>query len=295
MLPFLPPEILDLILDYLHDERTALNACCAVSKSWIPRARRHLFFHIEFSSDSPIESWIKAFPNPSTSPAHHTRVLSLREDQAAVDAVGIFARAWARAFRNVVDLRIVEVWWNGNRNSLTPFHQLFPTLKSLSLLRSYILPSVLPNFICSFPLLKDLELRLLSDRDPVAAYEWSAPPISPEFTGTLRLDVQACSVVHKSSVLPSCFRFARIVLECHPDHADLTANLVLQCSENLESISVSYPYMSTLPSASMVGHHLTATHGTSHAESDTSVRHLQGHKAKRLGVQIFLRRYPVDH
>jgi len=44
----LPPEILDLIVDHLHDEPTALKACCLVSKSWVPRTWNHLFALVEF-------------------------------------------------------------------------------------------------------------------------------------------------------------------------------------------------------------------------------------------------------
>jgi len=35
--PYLPPEILDYIVDLLHNSPNALKECCLVSKSWIPR------------------------------------------------------------------------------------------------------------------------------------------------------------------------------------------------------------------------------------------------------------------
>jgi len=70
----LPPEILDLIVDHLHDEPFALRAqleiCCLVSKSWVPRTRKHLFTHLTFDdslverSKSHIELWKRAFPDP---------------------------------------------------------------------------------------------------------------------------------------------------------------------------------------------------------------------------------------
>ena len=44
----LPPEILDLIIDHLHDEPATLKTCCVVSKSWVPRTRKHLFALVEF-------------------------------------------------------------------------------------------------------------------------------------------------------------------------------------------------------------------------------------------------------
>ncbi|KAF9645264.1 hypothetical protein BDM02DRAFT_3073690, partial [Thelephora ganbajun] len=44
----LPPEILDYIVDLLHDEPETLKQCCLVSKSWVSRTRKHLFANVEF-------------------------------------------------------------------------------------------------------------------------------------------------------------------------------------------------------------------------------------------------------
>ena len=40
-----------------------------------PRTRRHLFAEVDFPSAKRLESWKKTFPDPSTSPAHYTKVL----------------------------------------------------------------------------------------------------------------------------------------------------------------------------------------------------------------------------
>ena len=65
----LPPEVLDLIVDNLHNELRVLRTCCTVSESWVPRTRTHLFACVEFRLlRSPIESWMKGFPDPSKSP-----------------------------------------------------------------------------------------------------------------------------------------------------------------------------------------------------------------------------------
>ena len=63
--PYLPLETLDYIVDLLHDESPALKECCLVSKSWIPRTRRHLFAHIRFYSADNLKSWKKTFPDPT--------------------------------------------------------------------------------------------------------------------------------------------------------------------------------------------------------------------------------------
>ena len=118
--PF-PPEILNLIVDHLHTEPTTLNACCVVSKPWIHRTRTHLFARIKFdTTNSDIERWKKAFPDSSSSPAHHTRHLLVRGLSAvtAADAGG-----WIRAFHNLVHLQLEGVG-GGERVSLIPFHGL---------------------------------------------------------------------------------------------------------------------------------------------------------------------------
>ena len=74
-LPRLPPEILDSVVDFLFDDSRALSRCCLVSKSWIPRTRRHLFATIRFKSPADLETWEKIFPDPEISPENHARAL----------------------------------------------------------------------------------------------------------------------------------------------------------------------------------------------------------------------------
>jgi len=86
----LPPEMLDLIVDHLDGEPTALKTCCVVSKSWIPRAQRNLFAHVTFDA-SKLDLWKKTFPDPSNSPAYRTRSLLISDIptvSAAVAGVG---------------------------------------------------------------------------------------------------------------------------------------------------------------------------------------------------------------
>ena len=72
---YLPPEILDCVVDLLHNELEPLRTCCLASKSWVPRTRKHLFAKVEFPSEEVLGSWKRAFPDPSNSPAYHTRTL----------------------------------------------------------------------------------------------------------------------------------------------------------------------------------------------------------------------------
>ncbi|TCD66257.1 hypothetical protein EIP91_001620 [Steccherinum ochraceum] len=51
--PRLPPELVDYVLDYLHDDKTTLIACASVSKSWVDSSRYHLFSTINFTLETP--------------------------------------------------------------------------------------------------------------------------------------------------------------------------------------------------------------------------------------------------
>jgi hypothetical protein len=76
--PRLPAETLDRMVDYLHDTRDALRNCCLVSKSWVPRTRRHLFADIKFYTTKSLQSWKNVFPDPANSPARYTKTLTVR-------------------------------------------------------------------------------------------------------------------------------------------------------------------------------------------------------------------------
>ena len=101
--PHLPPELLDHIVDHLHDTQDALRNCCLVSKSWIPRTRKHLFADIAFHTTESLQSWKAAFPNPSTSPAHYAKTLFIGSSEV-VTVADADAGNWIRGFYRVVHL-----------------------------------------------------------------------------------------------------------------------------------------------------------------------------------------------
>ena len=238
----LPPEILDLIIDCLRDEQTALEACCLVSKSWVPRIRKHLFIDITLAGAYfTIQRWTKAFPDPSSSPGHHTRYLWI-SDLAAVTS------PWIRSFCHLQELRVSTLPWDDTSGA--PFlklHGLSPTLKSLRLITSTTPPSKILDLICSFPLLEDLILYYQepeSDGD-----EWVAPPTSPKFTGTLHLTEDIRSVARRLLALPGGLHFANITIRCPVRHAGSAIGLVSRSSDTLESLIINYLFSSTSPPA----------------------------------------------
>ena len=254
----LPPEILYLIVDHLSDEPTTLNACCVVSKSWVPCARRHLFFQVQFSWESQIKSWMKVFPDPSSSPAYYVRVLMLRSPEVVIIA-GTYARACISSFCHVAKLQV-----NGARRdatvSLVPFHRLSPTLRSLSLHLYSFPPQEVLKLICSFPLLENLSLSLsLRLRtDETVTNGWDAPSNSMRLTGSLYLGGQIRPVARMLLHLPNGLRFSKITMMCKAGDAGAASDLMSKCSDTLESLCIGY-YIGPFHSPSVVGRCLTAT------------------------------------
>ena len=246
-----PPEVLDLIVDHLHDEPTTLKTCCVVSKSWVPRTRKHLFARVEFdTSKSHIELWKRTFPDPSNSPARHTHTLSIY-GVPIVTAADAGVGGWVRTFHNIVHLQLSPL----DRVSLVPFYGLSPTLRSLHL--TYSTSEVL-DLVSSFPLLEDLALVTLSpESDPDG---WNTPPTSPKLTGTLGLRTPGGTrpVARRLFDLPGGLHFSKFHVVFSEEETESVTDLVSRCSDTLESLTVFYCPLGAFPSSAVAGQWLTA-------------------------------------
>ena len=232
----LPPEIFDLIVEQLYKDRETLKVCCVVSKPWVARARRHLFARVHFTDDSPVESWVKAFPDPSNSPAHHVRDLSIC-GTPWVTAATTVSRPWFRTFCNIMHLSVETDLRDDSQISLTPLHALSPTLKSFSLTHGSIPPSEVFNFIYSVPSLEDLSL--ISTRGGEADTS-ILPATSPMFTGSLFLVMRSGlqSSMRLLIALPGGLHFTEIWMGCFTEDLESITGLVSACCSTLESFIV---------------------------------------------------------
>ena len=272
----LPPEIFDLIIDHLRDEPAALKTCCVVSKSWVPRTRSHIFACVEFdASRSPVELWEKTFPDPSNSPAHHTRKLFVH-GIPVVNVVGAGVGGWIQTFHNVTHLEFTGL----DRASLVPFHGLSPAVKSLRL--DYSTTQVF-DLICSFPLLEDLALV-----DPYHEADedgWNTPLTSPKLTGSLDLLTFGTTrfITCQLLDLPGGLHFSRIyVTFSDGGEAKLMTDLVSGCSDTLETLIVTYYPQSAFHSAPVTDQHLTTPHRRRRVD-DGFPRSLQDHNTQTRG------------
>ena len=102
----LPQEIPDHIVDLLHDEPKTLKACCPVStKSWAPRARKHLFAEVAFRSLDALKAWKKTFLDlgPVNSPACYIHSLLITYPQI-IPAIVAGENGWIEILSNVEHL-----------------------------------------------------------------------------------------------------------------------------------------------------------------------------------------------
>jgi len=259
----LPPETLDLIIDHLHDERAALKTCCIVSKSWVPRTRSHLFACVELNaSKSHMARWKKTFPDPFNSPACYTSTLCI-SDLPTPTVTDTDVGIWIRTFCNVVHLELSSV----GLTALVLLYELSPTVRSLRLTHS---TTEVFDLICSFPLLEDLELITpASERDTGS---WNIPSTSPKLTGTLALRTLGTTtlITRRLLDLPGGLHFSKIDAMFFEDEAESVKDLVLACSDTLESLSTLCCPSCASPSTPMTDQYLTAIHRRRHTNTSSA-------------------------
>ncbi|KAF9647357.1 hypothetical protein BDM02DRAFT_2704363 [Thelephora ganbajun] len=236
MLRSLPQEILDLIIDYLRDEPNTLKTCSTVSKSWVQRTQKHFLAQINFHPpSSSLSLWREAFPDPTNSPAHHARTLSIRHPELITTA----DTDTLRTFCGVVCLKVHAGLPCNQAVSLVPLHGFSPIIRSLHLICTTLQNSEVFGLICSFPLLEDLALisRARRRRDEV----WNAPLTSPKLTGSLDLHMgEGIRLVTRRLLdLPNGLHFTRIVVPLvYQEDVRWIMDLVSKCSGTLESLAV---------------------------------------------------------
>ena len=248
--PRLPPEILDHIVDHLHDTQDALRNCCLLSKSWVQRTRKRLFANVALSSVASLRSWKETFPDPSTSPARYAQTLYI-SCAHVVTAADAESGGWIRGFSRVEHLEVVGLGESFLRTSsyLAPFHGFSPVIKSLRVVVLTLPPSPIINLILSFPLLEDLAVSIYhemsadngdgSECDEILTT--AQPSTSPMFTGSLGLYLVGGleSFTRRLLSLPGGIHFRKLTLTLLREDDFLTATALVEgCSHTLESLDI---------------------------------------------------------
>jgi len=252
----LPVELLDRIVDNLHGAERALSNCCLISKSWIPRARKHLFADVRFVTEEDLELWKEMFPDPSTSPARYTKYL-LVHCLHVVTVADADVDGWIRGFSRAVHLTLGS--YNRRAVSLLPFHGFSPAIKSLYVGFDSHPSSQIAGLILSFPLLEDLAVNsshLVGDHsDGSRGLPTIVQPSNPpKLTGTLELVTRnAGPVIRPLLSLPGGFHFRKLTLTwCFGTNVSRTTAFMEKCAHTLESLDITGDPRASIPTSASV-------------------------------------------
>ena len=250
--PHLPQELLDHIVNLLHDTKHALRNCCLVSKSWIPRTRKHLFTDIRFYIEKDLRLWKETFPDPSTSPAHYAKTLVFGCSHLVTTA-DAEPGSWITGFSGVVNLEMANhrIPSRALADGFAPFQGFSSTIKSLRMDFLYLPSPQSSDLILSFPLLEDLIVFVYGEvvthegdgSDEPSTIIQRQPSSSPSFAGSLELSLEggmkpiACRLLS----LPGGIHFRRLTLDWrHEEDRMLATALVEECSHTLESLDITH-------------------------------------------------------
>lgn len=232
---YIPPEIVDYILDFLRDQPEALKQCCLVSKSFIPPTRTHLFNHVDFEESKHLKAWGEIFSEHADSPAIYTRSLAFHHTESIVE----MDLKCVRSFSNVVRLDLRGHY----QNQLEPgdcfilFHGLLPAVKSLCLSWSNIPLRSVFNLICTFPHLEDLDVEGFEPANDNGVISLSSP--LPVLTGSLSLKTVTANFASRLLELSSTFRLRKIIHRPgFMDEFEGVESLVGKCSGTLECLDI---------------------------------------------------------
>lgn len=120
--PELAPELIDLIIDFLHDNKGALCNCALVCRAWVPRSRYHSFSVISLHPGHRCERFIEMLDSPfSTSQWWQTHTLNIAQNVYS----GIYGEPW-----NLSNLfQRLMCWLSSDGNKTIP--STFPSLTKL--------------------------------------------------------------------------------------------------------------------------------------------------------------------
>lgn len=225
--PHLPTETLDNIVDNLLDAGSLEN-CCLVSKSWVPRARKALFYHVTFRKAEDLKSWKNTFPDPSTSPAHYTKNLTVGCPQTAT-AIDEEEDHFLSTFCNILYLNVYLDIYETPSNIIErpqsqfiqrPAYRVFPA-------------SCIFKLMVLFPLLQELTTEKFEPDGDSECDGWPAANLQ-SMRSICLTSVEGIGlgpVLSRILTLPGGLRLSILDVTLHSKQdIELTAALVERCS-----------------------------------------------------------------
>jgi len=248
---FLPPELIDHILEFLRDDRESLAATSLVAKAWTTWSQARIFEPLHLSPTN-LQGWLKNIPPDADGPASYTRTLTLEEfrllpwiNPQYLD----FPFSSLASFREVRSLSLVH--WNAtlfNGASPEPYFGHFgKSLHALSLRFCTLDPVTLFDLFSLLPNVQDLEIAYLFSHSGALETIPDVPEITPSFRGTLSLaDLDSGHLILKAlAALP--LHFTTISIRgCTFYEPDSYQMLLASCRDTLVTLLFEKSYRGTL-------------------------------------------------
>jgi len=163
----LPQNVIDNIIDHLHDRPMCLQTCSLVAKSWRVRSQSHLFRRVRWTIETVL-GWCKHISPRSDGPAAHVTglvVAALLERKRLGPIKNYFT-----SFRNVTSLTLQDLDFDDplfNPNTVPVyFGHLKPGLTSLTLIHASGSCGRLLSFASFFPHLEHITISCPDDLVP---------------------------------------------------------------------------------------------------------------------------------
>ncbi|KAJ7032535.1 hypothetical protein C8F04DRAFT_1107156 [Mycena alexandri] len=153
--PILPPEVIDIIIDNLHNHPRTLRACGLVSRNWLGGSRHHLFGRGIYLAARDLETFSSLLQSPYNTLSFHLRSIRVTGFQ-----YGELTQLWS-LLPTFAHLRSIHIHGNPIRfdsDIIMGTHKL-ASVRFVALLHA-VFPSYdgLNTFLLRFPLLTTLEL-----------------------------------------------------------------------------------------------------------------------------------------
>lgn len=264
----LPAELIDQVIDHLHDDVLALRACCITSRAWVSRARYHIFHDILLSADRADAFAMLLETSPHIS--HFVKSLNIKGEADQIfnksDYLVAVVPAIAPKLTRLKNLRIDSVTLaHLHPKVLSALIQGFPELEELYLSSvTFDRFRDFAAFIVAHPSLKCLDLGHIWWCDSMkAASRWEnvfqVYPDSPSRLRSITLNDTSANVL---DWLRSHYR----VLPIHNfTHSSVAACLVSPIARFLHVLGPSLEHL-TFCIHSMPNY-AVESHGPSHIES----------------------------
>lgn len=187
VVPYVPLELVDEVIDMLGGDTKSLLSCSLVSPNWVHRSRHHLFAAIKLHSLSGLQLWFGAGLGTCSG---HVRDLDLAQTDPlkwlVPDTLQGISNEFT-SFHNVRSLSLtgLDLTLFDEHSLARSFGHLSDRLNSLSIKGLTAHPDALLFFVCMFPNLDNLKLDHLTVGESTIPFQ--APVVTPRFRGKLAL------------------------------------------------------------------------------------------------------------